>query len=149
MGVNPAVRNRPLPARRRPRLRYYVTGGLCAAAVIFLIVGGLGENIVYFRTVSEAVQERAGDGDSRLRMAGEVVTGSLRSTTEGVQFRVTDGTADEQPVVVHRGDPPELFKEGAPVVVEGRWDGAVFNSDRIMIKHGSEYRPPNVEQDAG
>lgn len=138
---------KPLPTRKAPKARYWVAGGLCAAAVVFLIVGGLGENIVYFRTVSEAVAERPGDGDSRLRIAGEVVSGSLRPTAEGVTFEVTDG--NETALIVHRGDPPELFQDGAPVVCEGRWDGTTFASDRIMIKHGSEYRPPDVEQRSG
>jgi cytochrome c-type biogenesis protein CcmE len=133
-----------LPPRRK-RLRYIVAGGLCAAAVVFLLVGGLSRNIVYFRTVSEAVQahEKApADGD-RLRMAGAVVTGSVTRTADGVAFKVTEGGATAS--VVHRGDPPELFKDGAPVVCEGRWQGGQFESDRIMIKHGAEYRPPAVD----
>ena len=44
---------------------------------------------------------------------------------------------------MHSGDPPGLFKDGAPVVCEGRWSkGAAFDSDRILIKHGNEYKPP-------
>ena len=132
------------PGRPRPRLRYLVAGLLCAAAVAFLIFGGLSRNIVYFRTVSEAVEERAGEGDARLRMAGEVVPGSVERRPDGVAFQVTEGGAVAS--VFHRGDPPELFKDGAPVVCEGRWEGETFASDRIMIKHGSEYRPPDVEQ---
>ena len=57
-------------ARPKPkRLRYLVAGGLCAAAVVFLLVGGLSRNIVYFRTVSEAVQahEKSPDDTGRLR----------------------------------------------------------------------------------
>ena len=128
------------PAPPRRRMRYVVAGGLCAAAVVFLLVGGLSRNIVYFRTVSEAVAERSEQSDDRLRMAGEVVPGSVERRPDGVAFQVREGGAIAS--VVHRGDPPELFKEGAPVVCEGRWDGEVFSSDRIMIKHGSEYRPP-------
>lgn len=129
----------------RKRLRYIVAGGLCAAAVIFLLVGGLSRNIVYFRTVSEAVQahDKEPDDGDRLRMAGAVVTGSVVRTADGVAFRVTEGGATAS--VVHRGDPPELFKDGAPVVCEGRWQGNQFESDRIMIKHGADYRPPPVD----
>ena len=129
---------------KQPKLRYWVAGGLCLAAVLFLVVGGLGENIVYFRTVSEAVTERPSDGDSRLRMAGEVVAGTVERVGDSVAFQVTDGKQTAS--VVHNGDPPELFKDGAPVVCEGRWDGTTFSSDRIMIKHGSEYKPPAVNQ---
>jgi cytochrome c-type biogenesis protein CcmE len=50
--------------------------------------------------------------------------------------------------VFHRGDPPELFADDSPVVCEGRWDGETFQSDRIMIKHGSTYQPPPPETDS-
>ena len=46
------------------------------------------------------------------------------------------------------GDPPSLFKDGAPVVCEGHWAktaGPVFDSDRILIKHGDDYEPPKVK----
>ena len=134
-------------ARPKPkRLRYIVAGGLCAAAVVFLLVGGLSRNIVYFRTVSEAVQahEKAPDDTGRLRIAGAVLAVSDVPRPDGVvEFTLTEGGRDVS--VVHRGDPGELFKVGVPVVCEGRFaKGGVFESDRLMIKHGAEYRPPAV-----
>jgi cytochrome c-type biogenesis protein CcmE len=124
-----------------------VAGGICLAAVAYLVFVGLSRNIVYFRTVSEAVSERPHEGDARLRMAGAVVAGSVERRDDGVAFRLTEGGVVAS--VFHRGDPPELFKDGAPVVCEGRWAGTTFDSDRIMIKHGSEYRPPDVQPPAG
>jgi cytochrome c-type biogenesis protein CcmE len=139
MEPSPVVTVRP----PRKRLRYIVAGGLCAAAVVFLLVGGLTRNIVYFRTTSEAVKTRTEQGNHRFRLMGAVVTGSQQTTSDGVAFEVTDGV--ERVRVVHHGSPPELFKDGVPVVCEGRWKDDVFDSDRIMIKHGSEYRPPAVD----
>ena len=144
----------PVPTvRPKPkRLRYLVAGGLCAAAVVFLLVGGLSRNIVYFRTVSEAVQahEKSPDDTGRLRIAGAVLTRSDTPPEDGaVAFTLTEGGKTVS--VVHRGDPGELFKIGAPVVCEGRFvngaDGGslLFESDRLMIKHGADYRPPPVE----
>ncbi|HVW34877.1 MAG TPA: cytochrome c maturation protein CcmE [Acidimicrobiia bacterium] len=134
----------PVVARRKPRrMRYIVAGGLCAAAVLFLIVGGLSRNIVYFRTVSEAVRNKQSEGTHRFRLMGAVVTGSRQRTPDGVTFWVTDGTDKVQ--VTHHGDPPELFKDGIPVVCEGHWQGDAFDSDRIMIKHGADYHPPQVD----
>ena len=122
---------------------------VCGLAAIIIVVLGvvLSKNVVYFRTVSEAVRERAdGDDDGRFRLAGEVVPGSISETARGVRFEVTDGKATAE--VVHRGDPPDLFKAGAPVVCEGRWsDGVAFTSDRILIKHGNEYEPPDVDSE--
>jgi cytochrome c-type biogenesis protein CcmE len=133
----------PPPVRKPHRVRYWVAGGLCLAAVAYLIIGGLGSNIVYFKTVSEAVRGRQSQGDHRFRLMGAVVTGSVTRTADGVSFQVTDG--EQRASVLHHGDPPELFKDGIPVVCEGHWQGTTFDSDRIMIKHGAEYHPPAVD----
>jgi len=133
-----------LTDRRRRRTWFAV--GLCGAAIIAIIVLGvvLSENVVYFRTVSEAVDQRVSQGSDRFRLAGAVVAGTVYETRDGVGFEVTDGKATVS--VVHRGDPPDLFKAGAPVVCEGRWGkGRTFDSDRIMIRHGNDYRPPKVD----
>ena len=147
----------PVPvARPKPkRLRYLVAGGLCVGAVVFLLVGGLSRNIVYFRTVSQAVSEheKAPDDTGRLRVAGAVLTVDPPREDGVVAFKLTEGGKTVS--VTHRGDPGELFKVGAPVVCEGRFvkgtsgESVRFESDRLMIKHGSEYRPPPVEGDSG
>jgi cytochrome c-type biogenesis protein CcmE len=135
----------PAPPPRSPRrLRYLVAAGLCVVAIGALLFLGLRGNIVYFRTVSEAVKSRQSEGTHRFRLAGAVVPGSIAQTARGVRFDVTDG---KQTVTVdHVGDPPDLFKAKVPVVCEGRWGrGLVFDSDRILIKHGSQYTPPKVK----
>jgi cytochrome c-type biogenesis protein CcmE len=126
----------------------YIAVGLCGVAIVAIIALTvvLSNNVVYFRTVSEAVASRSSDGDSRFRIAGEVVPGSVQETRSGVKFEITDGK--KTAAVVHVGDPPSLFEDGAPVVCEGRWGaGAAFDSDRIMIRHGNEYEPPEVESE--
>jgi cytochrome c-type biogenesis protein CcmE len=135
------------PTPRRLRTRYVVAAAVCAAAVLAVVLLSviLADNVVYFRTVSEAVQLRREGDTSRFRLAGAVVPGTIRETRAGVDFSVTDGRRTV--AVVHRGDPPELFKADAPVVAEGRWPArgaAAFRSDRIMIRHGSDYEPPKV-----
>jgi cytochrome c-type biogenesis protein CcmE len=120
-------------------------------AVIAIVVLGiaLSENVVYFRTVTEAVHHRQDEGTSRFRLAGGVVKTSIVDTRNGVNFLVTDG---KNTVAVHHdGDTPALFKPGAPVVVEGHWAStakdAPFLSDRILIRHGADYNPPKVNTD--
>lgn len=141
----------PRPPQPRRRGRYVVAVGGCVVAVVAIIVLAvvLSENVVYFRTVTEAVQHRNDEGTSRFRMAGGVVKTSVVLTQNGVNFEVTDG---KNTVVVHHdGDTPALFKPGAPVVVEGHWAStaktAPFLSDRILIRHGADYTPPKVNTD--
>jgi len=137
---------RSTPARSRRRRRAIVAGAVCVAAIVAIVVlaVALSENVVFFRTVSEAVQHRRSEQGDRLRVAGAVVPGTIAETNTGVRFEITDGKATIP--IVQRGDTPGLFKEGAPVVCEGRWSkGSAFDSDRILIKHGSEYKPPKVD----
>ncbi|MFN8015263.1 MAG: cytochrome c maturation protein CcmE [Acidimicrobiia bacterium] len=118
---------------------------ICIVAIVFMAIQG---NVIYYYKVSEAVKKAESQGTKRFRLAGVVKTGSIKTFSGQTKFQVTDGekTVD----VIHRGDPPELFKDGAPVVSEGNWEknkeGKVFESDRIMIKHGNEYKPPKVKQ---
>lgn len=132
------------PTGRRVRARYVVAAVVCALVVGWMVFGALRENLVYLEPVSEAVAKRPGQ-DRRFRMGGAVVPGSISTTPTGVRFEITEG--GRTVVVVHRGDPPDLFESGAPVVVEGRWDGETFASDRLLIRHGSEYAPPTVGGD--
>ena len=124
------------------RLRWWIAAVVCLGAVAWLLAAGLTSNIQYFRTATEAVAARVEDGTHTLRLAGAVVPGSEQQTATGVDFAVTDGHATV--TVHHLGAEPELFTSGAPVVCEGHWDHDVFLSDRILIKHGSDYRPPAV-----
>ena len=129
--------------------RTYIALAMCGVAVVAIIglTVVLSNNVVYFRTVSEAVASRKSDGDSRFRIAGEVVPGTVQETKTGVRFEITDGK--KTATVLHVGDPPSLFKDGAPVVCEGRWGAnTAFDSDRIMIRHGSEYKPPDVDSNS-
>jgi cytochrome c-type biogenesis protein CcmE len=133
----------------KTRTRYIVAASGCALAVVAVIALTivLSENVVYFRTVSEAVNQRKDQGTDRFRLAGAVVPGSIHETPRGVEFALTDGKKTVE--VEHQGDPPELFEPDAPVVCEGRWSavgvGAPFASDRIMIRHGNEYKAPEVD----
>ena len=134
------------PASSRRKRRAIIAAAICGAAIVAIIVlaVALSQNVVFFRTVSEAVAHRPSEQGARLRVAGAVVPGTIAETAKGVRFDMTDGKKTIP--IVHSGDAPGLFKDGAPVVCEGRWSkGAAFNSDRILIKHGNQYKPPKVD----
>jgi cytochrome c-type biogenesis protein CcmE len=134
---------RPPTSRRRPRARYFVAAAVCAGIVVWMLTV-LQRNVVYLKPVSEAVAARDEQGTRTFRMGGAVVPGTIAETDDGVRFVVTEG-GDEATVVLH-GDPPDLFRNCAPVVVEGRWKGNTFDATRLLIKHGSDYRPPKSQR---
>jgi cytochrome c-type biogenesis protein CcmE len=114
-----------------------------AAALVFMAYQGLSDASLFFRNADEAVAQREALGERRFRLQGTVVDGSVEAEGQQVRFAVSHG--DVEVAVVHRGDPPELFQPGIPVVLEGRWSEAddSFESDRILVKHSEEYEAEN------
>jgi cytochrome c-type biogenesis protein CcmE len=122
---------------RRYRLFIIAGGGLLLVLVGFL-VANLGENLVYYRVPAEVTGDNGAVDDGRFRLGGQVVPGTVVDGEDTVTFDVTDGQATV--TVVHTGAPQQLFREGIGVVVEGTWDGTVFSSDSMIIKHDEQYR---------
>lgn len=142
-----AGRPRRSPRRfDRNRLRLGVVIAVVAGAIAFLLLQGLGSATTYFRNADEAVADRGELGTNRFRLQGTVVEGTRRQVGETVEFEVAYDCAFVP--VVHRGDPPELFREGIPVVLEGAYgtDSGRYESDRILVRHTEEYKTEEAER---
>jgi cytochrome c-type biogenesis protein CcmE len=125
------------------------TATLTVAAVIvlgafaYLMFGGLENNVVYFWTPAELLAKGDAAYDRAVRLGGQVAPGSVQWNADqlDLRFRVKDGASE---VLVHsKGAPPQMFRDGMGVVVEGKYrrDG-VFESKNLMIRHSEEYRAP-------
>lgn len=131
---SPKSRNLPSQAKGR---RAWVAVAVIVLAIGFLLYKGLGNSLVYFRTASEAVKDRAALGSSVFRLEGVVVPGSIHATSTGVDFAVQSGNVS---VNVHdTANPPQLFQPKIPVVLVGHFSGNIFLSDQIMVKHSANY----------
>ena len=82
-----------------------------------------------------------------IRLGGQVAPGSVRMSggASALDFDVTDRKS-----IMHvkaTGVPPQMFREGIGVVVEGTMTRAgYFQSDRLMVSHNNEYRAPKDGQ---
>lgn len=133
---------RPEPVRRRGGgRRAAVAVAVVLAALGFVLWKGLGEATVYFKTADEAVAEKDALGDRRFRVEG-LVTDPVDLRDGAVYFAIKSAGVCVD--VRHTGDPPELFKPGIPVVLEGQWRGDTYVSDTMMVRHSSEYRAENA-----
>ena len=138
-GVPPAprlIRRRALLGSRRRQIGASL---VVAAAIAFLVVEGLGNATEYYKTVPQAVAARASLGTRHFRIMG-TVDPDVRQVGQITTFSITYERVTAH--VVDSNEPPQLFKPGIPVVLEGYWSGNVFQSDLIMIKHTSNYTPP-------
>ena len=126
--------------------RRFLVPAIAAVVVLVAVLAwqGLGDNLIYYLTPTEAVDQRPDfDTGERFRLGGLVMSGTLRETEDGVSFEVGDGATTVR--VVHSGTPPQLFREDIGVVVEGSWQGESFASDLLMVRHDENYRSPDGE----
>ncbi len=105
--------------------------------VLVVLLVTLSSNLVYFRTPTELLTE-VEPSEERLRLGGQVVSGTVTEQGETLLLTVTDGR--ESTPVEHAGVIPQLFEEGQGVIVEGTWDGSTFHSDTMLIRHDEQYR---------
>ncbi len=111
----------------------------------------------YFQTLEEF--QAAGETGRAVRVHGYVATGSIERDVTGkqVRFRVQSEpphaageAANTLPVVYASLETPDLFKDGAEVVVEGRLEGAggVFHASNLLAKCPSKFEAAAAEAEA-
>lgn len=131
------------PSPRRSKWFALAAIGVAATALLAITVGGIGRNLIYYWGPSELCA--AGDKaiGATIRLGGQVAPGSIDygEGASSLQFDVVD--AHHSVHVKSNGVPPQMFREGIGVVVEGTLTKAgYFESHRLMVSHNNEYRAP-------
>jgi cytochrome c-type biogenesis protein CcmE len=67
------------------------------------------------------------------QLTGKVQSGSVRTTSDGVSFRVRDRDGATSVPVTYSGAVPDPFKEGREVIVTVRKEGATFVGERDSL----------------
>lgn len=124
--------------------RLFAIGALLVAGTALgaLAMSNLGEELVYYWSPTELLAQDDAENHT-VRLGGQVEPGTIDWDKEAqtVTFAVTDGTTTMP--VVSVGNPPQMFRDGIGVVVEGELgaDGT-FRTEKIMVKHSNEYKAP-------
>jgi len=132
----------PNTKRRLALVGALLIGGAGLSAVM---MGSMEESLVYFwdaRQVIEAGEDAVG---ATIRLGGLVEAGSVNWNSDGQElaFRVTESTGEFTVPAYAKGAPPQMFREGIGVVVEGTMDASgTFQCDQVMVKHSNEYKAP-------
>ena len=109
-------------------------------ALVWLAVGGINESKTYYKTIAElgAMGDQA--TGKRLRVGGDVESGSIVRDGARVTFMLHQD-AVKLKVVYSGTDPlPDTFKDGSQALADGRLghDG-VFEANKIQAKCASKY----------
>ena len=84
-------------------------------------------------------------GTNTIRMQGTVLEDLGVDPDGALRFTIVFG--GEVAEIRHTGDEPSnLFAEGEKVVTEGHWEGEIFQSHQVVIKHDEEYIEDNGDR---
>jgi len=128
-------------SRRVRRLKLLIGATVIAAAIGYLVYGGMQDTLVYFVTPSELEARGTSAYGKSLRLGGLVKEGSWVRQDESLvhTFDLVDESATIR--VTFRGIPPDLFGEGRGALVEGSYGSTgVFQAKTILAKHSEEYK---------
>jgi cytochrome c-type biogenesis protein CcmE len=126
-----------------------------ATVVILLTLGylaytGVQESKSYYVTIKELRGMGDGAYTKRLRVAGNVVPGSIKRSGTRVEFVLME--QDQRLPVVYSGTeaPPDTFKDDSQALAEGSFghDG-VFRAKQLQAKCASKYAPQQNGKPAG
>jgi cytochrome c-type biogenesis protein CcmE len=114
---------------------------LIVGTLVWLAVGGINETKTYYKTIDELGQMGSDAKDKRLRVAGDVESGSIVRSGREVAFTLQQEKLRLK-VVYDGNDPlPDTFRDGAQALADGRMgsDG-VFRASKIQAKCASKYQ---------
>lgn len=117
--------------------------------ILWLAIGGIDESKAYYKTIDEVQAMHESDFEKRLRVAGDVMPGSILRDGAIVRFTLIQDDL-RLPVVYEGTEPlPDTFRDNAQALADGRMaqDGT-FHAKRIQAKCASKYAPKEQEGDA-
>jgi len=134
-----------LSKRVKARIFFLLLSLILAAAIIFIVLRSLKENVVYFLSPTEIYNKAQISSEKKIRIGGLVKINSIKKNETSIDFIITD--LKNEIIVTYKGLVPNLFSEGKGVIAEGQLkDKKYFIADKILAKHDENYMPPEVSE---
>ncbi len=123
-------------------LRFGIAIAVIVVSLGYLAYTGVQESKSYYVTIKELQTMDGSRYSKRLRVAGNVVPGSIHRQGSRVEFSLKEN--DLTLPVVYQGTeaPPDTFKDESQALAEGKFgrDG-VFHATQLQAKCASKYAP--------
>jgi cytochrome c-type biogenesis protein CcmE len=122
------------------RPKFIAGGVVIVAALAWLGFVGFQESKAYYITVDELQNLKGSFEGKTLKIAGDVVAGSIDRSKPQMEFFIAG--LNNQVRIRYTGSDiiPDTFKDGSKALVEGTVDsGGVFNARHIEAKCASKY----------
>ena len=115
-------------------------------AAILLIMFNTKQNIVFFYTPSELLEENI-DPNKKLRIGGYVKKLSfVEKSLNKYEFKITDNVNDL--LIFYEGMLPDLFREEQGIVIEGFINkNKNIVASKVYAKHDENYMPASIKKE--
>ena len=134
----------------KPYAKFAIVVVVIIGTLGWLAVGGINETKTYYKEIKEVVALDDAKRYERLRVGGDVETGSIVRNGSEVRFVLTQNEL-KLPVIYTGSDPlPDTFRDGSQALADGKMrpDG-VFQANKIQAKCASKYEgKPQYKQAA-
>lgn len=121
------------------KIKFIVAIVVIALTVSYLVYGGVKDTMVYYLTVEELKAQVPEVYESRVRVSGTVVPGSIiKENNDVLEFQITDGAQTID--VEYEGIIPDIFADDVEAVVEGQYaKNDIFEADTLLAKCPTKY----------
>ncbi len=136
--------------QRRKYLRFGIAIAVIVLSLGYLAYTGVQQSKSYYVTIKELRSDK-GVYAKRLRVAGNVVPGSIKRQGSRVEFSLVE-EGNTLPVVYTGTEaPPDTFVDNSQAMAEGRFErDGVFHANNLQAKCASKYAPrPSGSQASG
>jgi len=130
------------PRRRRLVLVLGILAGVTVAGALAL--SAFRQDVTFYFVPTQVADGKVHPGEE-FRMGGLVEKGSVSRKPGSMQVRFTVTDLKHEVPVVYDKVLPDLFREGAGVIVHGHMHDGVFVADEVLAKHDQYYRPPGIK----
>lgn len=108
--------------------------------LVWLATAGMNETKTYYKTISELGQMGNQAYGKRLRVGGDVESGSIHRVGSEVQFVLIQDKMRLKVAYTGTEPLPDTFKDGAQALADGKLDkDGVFRTAKIQAKCASKY----------
>jgi cytochrome c-type biogenesis protein CcmE len=131
-----------MAAPNKSPLKFVIAGAIIVAAISWLAVSGARDTKSYYVTISELNAMGPKAYTRNLRVAGNVLPGSIQRSGPNAEFTLLEQGHTLKVDYVGAEPPPDTFKDDAQALAIGTYgrDGT-FHATQLQAKCASKYAP--------
>ncbi len=120
--------------------KFAVLIAVVIGTLVWLASAGMNETTTYYKTIAELGQMGDNAYGKRVRVGGDVESGSIQRVGNQVQFTLTQENRKLKVAYTGTEPLPDTFRDGAQALADGKLDkDGVFRAARIQAKCASKY----------